>query len=256
MDDMFFRLCMAENPEAFRLILRIILDKPELEIEDFHIQDHIDNYSGRSITLDSFAKDASTGDVLNVEVQKSKDYHIPQRARYHSAMLDTHRDLKKNQDFKDLRQNVVIFLCSDDILKRGKPIYRIVRKTDDNEPFNDGSKIIILNCSYKGNHRLQKLIDDLNATDADKMNYKELAEVVNEKKEKQKGDDVMTIFDEVYEDGRSDGIEEGIKKGFEKGQIQANIEAAKKMLSMGKFTYDDIAESTSLPLETIKELAG
>jgi predicted transposase/invertase (TIGR01784 family) len=66
----------------------------------------------------------------------------------------------------------------------------------------------------------------------------------------------MTIFDEVYEDGRSDGIEEGIKKGFEKGQIQANIEAAKKMLSMGKFTYDDIAESTSLPLETIKELAG
>ncbi len=62
----------------------------------------------------------------------------------------------------------------------------------------------------------------------------------------------MNIFDKAYEDGRLDGIEEGIVEGSK----QTSIETAKKMLSMGKFSIDDIAESTSLPIETIKELAG
>jgi predicted transposase/invertase (TIGR01784 family) len=66
----------------------------------------------------------------------------------------------------------------------------------------------------------------------------------------------MNIFDKAYEDGRIDGIEEGIEKGIIEGAKQTSIETAKKMLSMGKFSIDDIAESTSLPIETIKELAG
>ena len=63
-----------------------------------------------------------------------------------------------------------------------------------------------------------------------------------------KEDSAMNIFDKAYEDGRLDGIEEGSK--------QSSIETAKKLLSLGKLSLDDIAESTSLPIETIRQLAG
>ena len=153
----------------------------------------------------------------------------------------------------------MIFLCSDDILEKGKILYRITRKTDDNEPFNDGSQILILNCSYKDEsitdeqtERIMNLIKDLNQPDPNKMHYKTLAEAVREKKERIREEEAMNIFDKAYEDGRLDGIEEGIVEGSK----QTSIETAKKMLSAGKLSLDDIAEYTDLPIETIKELAG
>ena len=263
MDDIFFRICAEDQKEVVRLIIAEILQRPELEIEDYHVQHHIDNYSGRSIIVDAFARDTKTGATLNVEVQKSTDNNIPQRARYHSAILDTQRGLKKGQTFDKLNQSVVIFLCSDDILEKGKILYRITRKTDDNEPFNDGSQILILNCSYKDEsitdeqtERIMNLIKDLNQPDPNKMHYKALAEAVREKKERIREEEAMNIFDKAYEDGRIDGIEEGIEKGIIEGSKQTSIETAKKLLALGKLSIDDIAESTSLPIETIKELAG
>ena len=98
------------------------------------------------------------------------------------------------------------------------------------------------------------LIKDLNQPDPNKMHYKALAEAVREKKERIREEEAMNIFDKAYEDGRIDGIEEGIEKGIIEGSKQTST--AKKLLALGKLSIDDIAESTSLPIETIKELAG
>lgn len=167
-------------------------------------------------------------------------------------MLDTHVGLKKGEAFRNLPKSVVIFLCADDILERGKAFYDITRKTEDNTPFNDGSRIIILNCSFKGKHKLSKLIDDFNSTSEEGMNYKELSELVGEKKQRLRSEGPMKTFDRGYEYGVLDGLEKGLEQGLQ----SSRIDTAKKMLSMGKFSYDDIAESTSLPIEKIKELAG
>ena len=84
------------------------------------------------------------------------------------------------------------------------------------------------------------------------MNYKELSELVGEKKQRLRSEGPMKTFDRGYEYGVQDGLEKGLEQGLQ----SSRIDTAKKMLSMGKFSYDDIAESTSLPIEKIKELAG
>ena len=67
------------------------------------------------------------------------------------------------------------------------------------------------------------------------------------------------LFEDAYERAEARGIErgreEGLAKGMEKME-QSKIETAKKLITLGKLSLDDIAESTSLPLETVKQLAG
>ena len=115
--------------------------------------------------------------------------------------------------------------------------------------------IIILNCSFKGEHPLKELIEDLNQNDTDKMHYKELARVVKAGKGKFREEKTMDVFDEVYEFGIEKGIQKGIEQGIEKGSLDSKLETARKMLSGGKIPISDIAAYTDLPIETVKNLA-
>ena len=262
MDDRFYRTCMPEQSEAIELILQLILDQPDLKIIDLSIQDDIMNEPRRNICIDTFARNEKTGEMYDIEIQKTND-NIRKRARYHASILDARKGLKHGEDFKDLKDSIVIFICSDDILKKEKAIYRITRKTEDNIPFEDGSMIIILNCSFKGEHPLKELIEDLNQNDTDKMHYKELARVVKAGKGKFREEKTMDVFDEVYEfgiekgiqKGIEQGIEKGIEQGIEKGSLDSKLETARKMLSGGKIPLSDIAAYTDLPIETIRSLA-
>ena len=65
-------------------------------------------------------------------------------------MLDYH-ELKKKAKHNELPETFVIFITEHDVLKDGEKIYhidRIIRET--NKPFGDGTHIIYVNGSYKG----------------------------------------------------------------------------------------------------------
>ena len=53
---------------------------------------------------------------------------------------------------------------------------------------------------------------------------------------------VCTLFEEIAKDSRDEG------------RTEANIETAKRMLSRGKLSVEEIAEDTNLPIETILKL--
>ena len=249
MQDTFFRKCIKDRPEVIRLMLRLILDDPDLEIESFKTQDDMQNLPYRSVEIDVFATNAKTGSRYNIEIQKGTSDNIRKRSRYHSSILDTHGGLMPQEPFDSLLDSIVIFICSDDILKQGKAIYRFIRQTDDGIPLEDGSTIIILNCSFRGEHPLRQLIEDLNESKTAKMNYKIISEAVRDAKEDQKEENHMKdMFEDAYERAEA--------RGMEKGLEQSKIETAKKMLSSGKLSIDEISEFTSLPLETVKQLAG
>ena len=55
-------------------------------------------------------------------------------------------------------------------------------------------------------------------------------------------------------DMRHEGFEEGLEQGQEQGAYQNKLETAKSMLSLG-LAFDQIQLCTSLPLETVIELA-
>ena len=57
---------------------------------------------------------------------------------------------------------------------------------------------------------------------------------------------MCTLFEEIAKDSRDEGRNEG--------KTEANIETAKRMLSRGKLSVEEIAEDTNLPIETILKL--
>ena len=54
---------------------------------------------------------------------------------------------------------------------------------------------------------------------------------------------MCTLFEEIAKDSRDEGRTEG--------KTEANIETAKRMLSRGKLSVEEIAEYSNLPIETI-----
>ena len=61
-------------------------------------------------------------------------------------------------------------------------------------------------------------------------------------------------FDEGREVGLQVGIQQGIEQGIEQGAYQNKLETAKAMF-LDKIPIETISKYTSLPLETVLELA-
>ena len=61
-------------------------------------------------------------------------------------------------------------------------------------------------------------------------------------------------FDEGREAGLQVGIQQGIIQGIEQGAYETKLETAKAML-LDKIPVETISKYTSLPLETVLELA-
>ena len=56
------------------------------------------------------------------------------------------------------------------------------------------------------------------------------------------------------EDAREDGIHEGIQKGIQTGIFENRTEIIQKMLSLKRYSYEEIAEIVNLSVEEIHEI--
>ncbi len=70
LDDDFLTKCFEGDTASIELVLRIVLEKPDLKVLDVRTQVFVENLLNRSVRLDILATD-STGAKLNVEVQRS-----------------------------------------------------------------------------------------------------------------------------------------------------------------------------------------
>ncbi len=100
LDDDFLTKCFEGNTESMELVLRIVLEKPDLKVLDVRTQVFVENLLNRSVRLDVLATD-STGAKMNVEVQRSDRGAGRKRARYNSSMMDANL-LEKGTDFDEL----------------------------------------------------------------------------------------------------------------------------------------------------------
>ena len=136
----------------------------------------------------------------------------------------------------------MIFITENDVLKAGKPIYRIERIIEETgEHFNDGEHIVYVNGQNRDSMTaLGKLMHDFFCTNPADMHYKELAEKARYFKEDEKGVKAMC---KVIED---------MRKETEK---ETKIEGAQKLIELG-VSLEIIAKGLSLPLEEVSALAG
>ncbi len=120
-DDLMTNFFDGSN-ECMELVLRIVMDMPELKVMEVRTQKELNNLHGRSVHMDILAADAE-GRIINVEIQRTDKGAGSRRARYHSSILDTSL-LDKGEDFGKLPETYVIFITEHDVLGRGEAVYK------------------------------------------------------------------------------------------------------------------------------------
>ena len=258
-DDDLMSMVFDGNLPAAELLLRIILKRDDLQIISVIGQKELENpiVGGRNIRLDILVQDKE-GKVFNVEVQRSNKGADERRARFHSSMIDS-RMPKAKQDFKELRESYVIFITQNDYFGYGLPIYTVNRYLEElGTVFRDGSHIIYVNGSYRGNDEIGKLMYDFACKDSKDMHYPELAEGVKHFKE-EGGRELMCEAVEAYaakkaEEAAKKAAEEAAKKAAEEAAIKTTIEDAVSYGIEKERILEKVTQKYGISRETAEEL--
>ncbi len=246
LDDDFLTKCFEGAPKYIQLVLRIVLEMPDLMVMDVRTQVFVENLLNRSVRLDVLATD-STGRKINVEIQRSDKGAGRKRARYNSSMMDANL-LRKGEKFDELPETYVVFITEHDVIGDGQPLYKIERYiSGSNKKFEDGSHILYVNGAYRDETPIGKLMHDFSCTAPDDMYYDELAERVRFFKESKEG---ISIMCKVMEDMRNESLKEGMERGVKEGMKKAAL----RMLQAGKYALEEVAEISGLSLEDVKKL--
>ena len=231
-DDDLMSKVFDKNIPATELLLKIILERDDIKVISVKGQESMKSPypDGRNITLDIIAKDRK-GNCFNVEVQRNPKGSNIRRARYHESMMTT-RMLKEKQEFKELRDSYVIFICQHDKFKKNMPIYhvdKVVRETG--EQFEDGAHIIYVNGKYRGDDDFGKLAHDFNCKKSKSIYFKPLADGVKHFKETEKGRGIMC---------------ESFEKLADKRVEQKTIDMVRELMKNMKWTLEQALNATGI----------
>lgn len=242
-DDDFMSLVFDRNIEATEYLLNTIFERSDMKVIEVVGQREYKNpvVSGRCITIDIYAVD-STGKVYDIEVQRADSGAVPQRARFHSAMVDT-RMLKEKEKFKEIKDSYVIFITQNDVMKGDLPLYHVERVVkEQNRDFGDGSHIIYVNGAYKNDDtEIGRLVHDFGCVRAADMYNEILKKQVHYFKETEGGREVVCqIIDDVAEsraDAKVQSIIAEMLNDFEP------VEKIKKYTGVSKDKIIELAKS-------------
>lgn len=222
-DDDFMSLVFDKNKEATEFLLNTIFEREDmcvLEVKGQHEYKNVLPY--RCITIDIRAVD-HTGKIYDIEVQRADAGAIPQRARFHSALIDS-RLLEEGQKFKEIKDSYVIFITQNDVIGNGLPLYHVERVIKENNmDFYDGSHIIYVNGAYKDTtNPIGRLVHDFGCTKSNDMYCDMLKKQVKYYKETEGGREVMCQIIEDIADEREEQVQlENIKNLMETLKLTA-----------------------------------
>ena len=238
-DDVFMRCIFKDNLPLVQKVLRIIINKPDLNIIKVETQVDMKRLLGsRSICLDALGEDES-GKKYDIEVQRDEKGAGAHRARYHSSAMDID-NLNTGEEFESLPDTYVIFITEKDIYKKGLPIYPIERMNVLLDiPFNDGEHILYVNGAYRGDDEIGRLMHDFACSDPDDMLDSDMAKATRYYKENEEGVETMSsVTDEL----------------IDLGKVRQSKEIALNLIELGEVALEKIAMVTGLSLEEVKQL--
>ena len=252
-DDFMFSIIMR-NPQYCKPFLERILGVKISRIEYPEYQDTIDlTYDAKSVRLDIFVEDDEDS-VYCIEMQTTDNKNLPKRARYYESMIDLNI-LEKGEDYRKLKKNFVIFVCTFDLFGEGRHIYSFENRCIQNPelPLGDETTTIILNT--KGtmddvSSEMKMLLDYIDGKEPGDSYTKELDEaVVSTRKNEKWKVSYMTLqmhYQEKYE--------QGLERGREEEREQSKRQFALRMLEAGKLSVEEISMYSGLSVDQVLEL--
>ena len=247
-NNFIFYKVMRNNTDVCKRLLEILLEM-EIDYIEMSSEEEINiDFQSKGIRLDVYAKNQK--ECFNVEMQATDTKELPERARYYQGVIDV--DILKNgQTYKELKNSYIIFICIEDIFKKGLAKYIF-------------ENICIDNTEIKLNDRAYKYF--FIAKNSDKiLNEKQkafLQLIINKK-----GTDSFTKqIEKLAEEAKSNLQWKrqymewerqrvyDFEKGKEEGAENKAVEASINLLKMNVLTPQQIAQAVSLPVERVLEL--
>lgn len=227
------------DPERCRELLQRILRIRIVEIKIVEAQKTIKGtFLGKGIRIDIYAKD-SDGNAYDIEMQTTEEKDLHLRTRYYHSEMDSYQ-IRAGQKYFNLKQSVVIFICTYDPFKDNKSIYSFSTICEENKELILDDKRHTYFVNIYGNREgideeTAKLLDYFKTgkpTDPYTRNIQDQVELIRDDDDWR--ENYMTIemkMDQKYEQGRKIGKTEGeqhrdkvlIFKWLEKGKTVKEI---------------------------------
>ena len=145
MDDYMFGAVM-QDPRLIRPLIGFILDMNLRSVTFIEPQKSMKHgFDARGVRLDLYVEDEN-GVVYNVEVQTTRQKHLPRRMRYYQSAIDINI-LSPGADYAKLKKSYIIFICNHDPFGRGRYVYRFENRCIEEPelPFGDDTVKVIVN---------------------------------------------------------------------------------------------------------------
>ncbi len=255
LSDFALFLSVMKDPRAYRCVLSVFMDEPDIELQDVKVEQVVLNKSGkRAIRLDAWAKSVDNRQ-FNMEMQNDvRQDDLRKRSRFYQGMLDT-PILKSGKEtrYRMLPSTVIIFITQEDIFGRDRAKYTFTEQCEEvpDLKLDDGTTKIFFNMESKNG--APELISMLSYMKDTRLNNPDI--LVKDKRIVELNDIVEEVKDsEEWEAVKMNILEIGIEKGMQQGAEKKMLELVEKKLKKGQ-TISQIADALEESEEKIQEIA-
>lgn len=250
-DFMFFKVMQDDAicKELIERLLKIRIDHIERPILQKEIRPY---YMSKGVKLDVYLKDSSN--IYNVEMQNITKETLPKRLRYYQSMVDADA-LLRGQDYTALNDSHIIFLCTNDPVGKGLPIYTFLEtcREDNSILLNDGTYKYFFNAAaaeLAEDVEIHAILDYIKKQEITDTFTERIQQFVNRVKSDERTKGEYMIESLVIQDSKR----EGRKEGRLEGRTEKAIEDARKLLELNLISIEQIAYVTGLTIQQIQEL--
>ena len=255
LSDFALFLSVMKDPRAYRCVLSVFMDEPDIELQDVKVEQVVLNKSGkRAIRLDAWAKSVDDRQ-FNMEMQNdARQDDLRKRSRFYQGMLDT-PILKSGKEtrYRMLPSTVIIFITQEDIFRKDRAKYTFTEQCEEvpDLKLDDGTTKIFFNMESKNG--APELISMLSYMKDTRLNNPDI--LVKDKRIVELNDIVEEVKDsEEWEAVKMNILEIGIEKGMQQGAEKKMLELVEKKLKKGQ-TISQIADALEESEEKIQEIA-
>ena len=244
---------VLENIEVSRKFVEVLLGRKIKEITAPEIQKTKKPLRvSKGVRFDVYFE--GEAELINIECQVGNYGDITKRARYYKSILNVD-SLEKGEKYDKLKNVYVLFICLDDPLNYGLPIYTCETMIKEiNKPVGDGEQVIFYNCAAADKVKdrdiraLLKFMKTNEATSELTEEIKNMTKLVRQKNE--------SLFDfynrklfvwDAYDEGVEVGREKGKIEGLKEGRNEGIMNLAENLRAMG-VSADIINKATELSL--------
>ena len=255
LSDFALFLSVMKDPRAYRCVLSVLMDEPDIELQDVKVEQVVLDKSGkRAIRLDAWAKSVDNRQ-FNMEMQNdARQDDLRKRSRFYQGMLDT-PILKSGKEtrYRMLPSTVIIFITQEDIFRKDRAKYTFTEQCEEvpDLKLDDGTTKIFFNMESKNG--APELISMLSYMKDTRLNNPDI--LVKDKRIVELNDIVEEVKDsEEWEAVKMNILEIGIEKGMQQGAEKKMLELVEKKLKKGQ-TISQIADALEESEEKIQEIA-